>query len=226
MTKNLQPTINDFRTIIIDFDSTLIQTESLEELAAIALADSENKFARIDEIAEYTNAAMEGRMSFTEALQRRIPLLNAYKRDIASLVEVLNAKITPSVERNRAWFAANRDRVYVVSGGFREFIVPVLVPLGFKDEYIYANEFVFDADEKIIGADTTNPLAYENGKTTLVNTLTLPRPICIIGDGYSDYQLKESGAADYFFALEENIHRPQVTAVADCVVLSFDEILG
>src|SRR5690606_8445436 len=46
-----------------------------------------------------------------------------------------------------------------------------------------------------------------------------------IGDGYSDFQLKESGLIERFFAFTENIERKSVSEKADHITPSFDEFL-
>ncbi|RZL16310.1 MAG: phosphoserine phosphatase, partial [Pedobacter sp.] len=46
-----------------------------------------------------------------------------------------------------------------------------------------------------------------------------------IGDGYSDFQLRESGLINKFFAFTENIARESIVAKADHVTPSFDEFL-
>ncbi len=217
--------MQEFATIIIDFDSTLVQVESLEDLAALALADADDRTERIQAIADLTNQAMTGTMGFDEALARRIPLLGARRDHLSALVEVLKQKYTPSLLRNEAWFRANSERLYVVSGGFREFIVPVMEPLGFKQEHIFANTFLFDDEGNITGADPTNFLAQDDGKTALLRHLDLPRPRLIIGDGFSDYQLRASGECEQFYALTENIHRAEVVDRADRILTSFDELL-
>lgn len=217
--------MQQFATIIIDFDSTLVQVESLEDLASIALADASDRAERVQAITDLTNQAMSGALRFDEALSKRIPLLGARKEHLSALVRVLEGKITPSLLRNKAWFQANRERLYVVSGGFREFIVPVMEPLGFKPDHIFANTFVCDEQENIIDADQTNFLAQEDGKTKLLRYLNLPRPRLIIGDGYSDYQLRASGECEAFYVLTENIHRTNVVKCADRVMTSFDDIL-
>ncbi|MCU0425870.1 MAG: HAD-IB family phosphatase [Candidatus Kapabacteria bacterium] len=217
--------MQDFSTIIIDFDSTLVQVESLEDLAAIALADAPDRAERVQAITDLTNQAMSGALRFDEALARRIPLLGARKEHISALVQVLNGKITPSLLQNLTWFQANRERLYVVSGGFREFIVPVMEPLGFKPEHIFANTFLFDEQGNITGADQTNFLSQEDGKTALLKHLNLPRPRLIIGDGFSDYQLRASGECEAFYVLTENVHRLKVVECADRVLTSFDALL-
>lgn len=217
-----------FATIIIDFDSTLVQVESLEDLAAIALAGADDRTERIEAIADLTNQAMIGTMGFDEALARRIPLLGARREHLIELVEVLKQKYTPSLLRNEAWFRANTSRLFVVSGGFREFIVPVMEPLGFKPEHIFANTFLFDDAGNITGADPTNFLAQDDGKTALLRHLNdhLPCPRLIIGDGFSDYQLRASGECEQFYVLTENIHRAEVVKHADRILTSFDDVLS
>jgi D-3-phosphoglycerate dehydrogenase len=216
--------MQEFATIIIDFDSTLVQVESLEDLAALALADADDRWERIEAIADLTNQAMTGTMGFDEALARRIPLLGARREHLTELVEVLKQKYTPSLLRNEAWFRANRERLFVVSGGFHEFIVPVMEPLGFKPEHIFANTFLFDSAGNITGADSANFLAQDDGKTALLKHLNLPRPRLIIGDGFSDYQLRASGECEQFYVLTENIHRAEVVKCADRILTSFDDL--
>jgi D-3-phosphoglycerate dehydrogenase len=47
----------------------------------------------------------------------------------------------------------------------------------------------------------------------------------VIGDGYTDYEIKASGLANKFYAFTENVSRPSVTAQADHIAPSLDEIL-
>jgi D-3-phosphoglycerate dehydrogenase len=226
---SIAATLHDFRTILIDFDSTLVQVESLDVLAELTLAGRSDKVERCAEIVRYTEAAMEGELTFTESLRRRIELLCAHKRDIEPLIALLNTKLSPSVVRNQLWFRAHAERIFVVSGGFIEFIVPVVERLGIKADHVFANEFVYAPDGLIIGADETNPLAHELGKPTLVKRLSeqgiVKHPACIIGDGYSDYQLRAEGAVEMFIALVENVHREKTTSLADFVITCFDEII-
>src|SRR5690606_13856087 len=70
-----------------------------------------------------------------------------------------------------------------------------------------------------------NPLSDEGGKVKLLNELKLDGRIFGIGDGYSDFQLKESGLIEKFFAFTENISRKSVMEKADHITPSFDEFL-
>lgn len=210
---------------IIDFDSTFTQVEALDELAKISLQGHPDRIAILQEIANLTNLSMEGRLSFRESLTRRVHLLHANRMHLEKLVQVLKKRVSGSFKRNRAFFQANSNQVLIVSGGFKEFIVPVVEPYFIRKENVYANEFRFDTEGNIIGYDELNPLSEEAGKVKLLKQLNLEGELFGIGDGYSDFQLKESGLITQFFAFTENIERKTVSEKADHVTASFDEFL-
>lgn len=210
---------------IIDFDSTFTQVEALDELARISLKshpDRENIYQKIEDL---TNAAMEGKLSFRESLTGRVLLLDANREHLKQLVSRLKKKVSSSFSRNRTFFKKHADDVLIVSGGFKEFITPVVSAYHIKKDNIYANTFVFNDEGKIIGYDDTNPLSEEGGKVKLLRDLKLDGDIYGIGDGHSDFQLKEYGMIKKFFAYTENIERKAVSEKADHVTPSFDEFL-
>lgn len=210
---------------IIDFDSTFTQVEALDELARISLANHPAKELVYEEIARLTNLSMNGQLSFRESLAARVRLLEANREHLAKLIWVLKKKVSRSFSRNKEFFKKNADSVLIVSGGFKEFIFPVVIPYHIKKENVYANTFTFDEQGNITGYDEGNPLSEEGGKVKLLQQLKLPGKIYGIGDGYSDFQLKESGLIERFFAFTENIERKSVSEKADHVTPSFDEFL-
>lgn len=210
---------------IIDFDSTFTQVEALDELARISLKDNPDREAVYQQIEDLTNLAMEGNLSFSESLERRVQLLQANRSHLDELVRHLKGKVSPSFARNTVFFEEHQDGVLIVSGGFKEFITPVVTAYHIKPENIYANTFTFDEAGNITGYDRNNPLSKEGGKVTLLKELALEGDIYGIGDGYSDYQLKESGLVKKFFAFTENIARKKVIEKADHVTPSLDEFL-
>lgn len=195
---------------IIDFDSTFTQVEALDELARISLKNHPEREDIYKKIEDLTNQAMEGKLSFSESLEGRVKLLQATKDDLKELVKHLKTKVSSSFSRNKKFFTEHSNNVLIVSGGFKEFITPVVRPYGIKKENIYANTFVFDERGKIIGYDRANPLSEEGGKVKLLKNMTLEGDIYGIGDGHSDFQLKESGLIKKFFAYTENIERKAV----------------
>ncbi|MBK0378027.1 HAD-IB family phosphatase [Mucilaginibacter segetis] len=210
---------------IIDFDSTFTQVEALDELARISLKNHPDREEIYKQIEALTNASMEGRLSFTESLQARVRLLCANRDHLKQLITHLKKKVSTSFSRNTIFFKNHQDQVLIVSGGFKEFIIPVVTEYYIKKENIYANTFEFDEEGNIIGYDRSNPLSQEGGKVKLLRELDLKGEIFGIGDGYSDFQLKESGLIEKFFAFTENIERKSVAEKADHITPSFDEFL-
>jgi len=210
---------------IIDFDSTFTQVEALDELARISLQDHPEREQIYKKIEDLTNLAMEGKLSFRESLAGRVKLLEANRDHLKLLVKHLKKLVSPSFARNKKFFQQHADDVLIVSGGFKEFITPVVRPYHISKENIYANTFVFDKSGKIVGYDEANPLSNEGGKVKLLKELQLQGEIHGIGDGYSDFQLKEFGMIKKFYAFTENISRKSVVEKADHVTPSLDEFL-
>ena len=210
---------------IIDFDSTFTQVEALDELARISLKKHPDKEAIFKKIEDLTNLAMEGKLSFGESLAQRVRLLEASEDHLKQLITRLKKKVSKSFSRNAAFFKKHADQVLIVSGGFKEFITPVVSQYHIKKENIYANTFVTTGDGKIIDYDHANPLSEEGGKVKLMQHLNLEGDLYGIGDGYSDFQLRESGMIKKFYAFTENISRESIVSRADHITPSFDEFL-
>lgn len=210
---------------VIDFDSTFTQVEGLDELANIALAGKANQTEVVAQIRSLTEQGMNGEISFSEALQRRIALLKANKSHLTELVSYLSSKISISFQQNKQFLEGFADNILIVSSGFKEFIVPIVTDLGLKEANVYANTFIFDEDGNITGVDESNVLAQDGGKIKLLQSLNLDGHISVIGDGYTDYELRSAGLADRFYAFTENVNREKVTENADFVIKSLDEFL-
>lgn len=214
------------KIFIFDFDSTLIQLESFDVLAEIALSQHSDRVARLKEIRILTDEAMQGRHSFSEALKKRLSLLPLYRSNIEQAISVLKTKITPSFEKNTNFFQKYRDQIFIVSGGFYEIIKPIANLLNIKDTHIYANHLLYNYEGKVVGFDYENPLSQDQGKIKLLKTLNFPPELTmIIGDGYTDYEVKEAGYANTFYAFTENITREEVVAKADAVIQNLEGLL-
>ncbi len=213
------------RKYVFDFDSTLTRVEALDVLAELTLQGKSNKEEIVSEIQRITNLGIDGDISFTESLEKRIKLLNANKSDLAGLVSELRQKISKSIESNKEFFEKYSDDIYVISCGFKEFIDPIVKEYNIPSDRVYANTFEFDEDGNIVGFDEENPLALHNGKIECLKRLDLEGEVQVIGDGYSDYVMREAGIADKFFAYTENVHREKAAMNADHVTPNLDEFL-
>ena len=210
---------------IIDFDSTFTKVEGLDELAAISLSGQKDKDQVVAQIKEMTDRGMAGELSFQDSLKNRIKLLRANKEHLPLLVSHLATKISDSFVRNKQFISEYSEQIYIVSSGFKEFIVPIVTSMGVKESHVFANTFEYDEGGNIIGYDESNVLSSNKGKVKLLRELNLPGDIHVIGDGYTDYELRESGLANKFFAFTENVERQRVIDKADHVTSSLDEFL-
>lgn len=226
----MQPVANPVKMennkyFIIDFDSTFTQVEALDELGDISLHGHPDKEKILKEIVELTNSGMEGKGSFTQNLIRRLELVQANKRHLPQLIDRLRNKVSESIKRNRNFFTEFADNILIVSSGFKEFITPIVTEYGIKEKNIYANTFVFDEQGNITGFDRSNVLCLDKGKIQQLKTLNLKGDVYVIGDGYTDYEIKEAGLANKFYAFTENVERGAVLAKAEYIAPSFDEFL-
>ena len=210
---------------IIDFDSTFVTVEALDELSHIALSTHPQKEKITKEVAAITTAGMEGSIDFPTSLTKRLSLFHPQPKHIIELVAFLQTHITPSVLRNKQFFSTFADRIYIISGGFSEYIIPITSAFDIPESHVLANRFLTNKKGDITGIDLSNPLSQKNGKATAVKQLALKGEICVIGDGITDYQIKEQGQAQRFFAFTENVARKGVVAKADTVINNFDELL-
>jgi len=213
------------RNFIFDFDSTLTRVEALDVLAEITLVNNPKKEEIIQEIIDITNLGIDGDISFTESLERRIQLLNATKLDLENLISTLKKQVSVSIEKNKAFFEEFSDDIYVVSAGFKEFIEPIVAAYNVPAERVFANTFEFDENDVIVGFDRENPLSLHNGKIQCIRDLKLEGEIQVVGDGYSDAITREAGVADKFFAYTENVSRDKTTKNADHITPNLDEFL-
>lgn len=211
--------------VIIDFDSTFIKVEAFDILAEIVLHGIDNKEKILKNMSEITVQGMEGTLGIGESIKRRLHILKFNKNDIVKLVEKLNQLISTSVLRNRDFFKNYNKQIYIVSSGFREYIVPVVQQFGIEENHVLANTFIYDANDNIIGLDETNPLAHNKGKVLVVASLNFKKNIVVIGDGFTDFEIRKDGVANLFYAFTENVNREVISSKADKIIASFDEFL-
>lgn len=210
------------KNYIFDFDSTFIKIESLDLLAKFSqLTDK----ISIDKIEKITKEGMDGKISFYDSLRRRIQLINSNRNDLIKTVDHLKNEVSDSFNSNKNFINKNAEFIYIVSSGFHEIIDPIVCNYGVKKENIYANNFIFNENDKIIGFDKLNPLSSTLGKVKIIKQLKLKGTVHVIGDGYTDYEIKKKGYADYFYLFVENIKRDSLVKNADYLLKSLHEFV-
>ena len=213
-------------TLIIDFDSTFVAAESLDLLAYCNLKHKKNGVDTIREINNITQLGMNGDISFQQSLQRRIALLDVHKKEFNAVIEQLKKKVSSSIRENKQFFKDNCENIYILSSGFKELIEPIANEYHIHSSHVYANTFRYDNAGAIIGFDSEYLLAKDAGKAELALQLALPKPCVIVGDGFNDFQVYETGAAQYFLAYTEHVHRPKISQLATDTINSFEYVIS
>ncbi|MEP5611534.1 MAG: phosphoglycerate dehydrogenase, partial [Cyclobacteriaceae bacterium] len=189
------------------------------------LKDDQNKNEGIQRIKDATDRAMSGDLSFRESLIERIDVLKAHRDHLAELIEKLSNQVSKSFHRNGEFISKHKDTIYIVSNGFKDFIVPIVEKYGIHAENVFANEFKYGKTGQIIGFDDDNLLSQNNGKPNQIRELKLEGEVFVLGDGYTDYEIKKAGLAHKFYAFTENVRRESVLAEADHEAPSLDDFL-
>ena len=199
--------------------------EALEEFVRISLQGRSELPSALNEIQEITHRAMEGEISFRKSLEERVNLLKGHRDHLEPLIELLKTKVSKSIRRNKEFFEQHSERIFIISNGFKEFIVPIVTQFGVKEENVYANTFQFDSAGNIVGFDNDNALSKNNGKALKLTELGLTGEVHVIGDGHTDYEIKEAGLAHKFYAFTENVKRENLLEKADAEAPNLDEYL-
>ena len=127
------------RLICFDMDSTLIQTECIDQLA--------EKAGVGDKVREITERAMRGEIDFRESFTERVALLKGL--DASVMQEVAeNLPITEGVGRMMEVLKRTGYKTAILSGGFTFFGDYLKRKFGF--DYVYANELEIE-DGKLTG---------------------------------------------------------------------------
>ncbi|MET7767778.1 phosphoserine phosphatase SerB [Nocardia sp. NPDC005366] len=127
------------RLIVFDVDSTLIQGEVIEMLAAHAGVE--------DQVREVTEAAMRGEIDFAESLRQRVATLEGLDESVIDEVAA-RIELTPGARTTIRTLRRIGFRCGVVSGGFRQVIDPLAHEL--ELDFVKANTLEI-VDGKLTG---------------------------------------------------------------------------
>ena len=190
------------KLVVMDVDSTLIQQEVIELLAA--------KVGVADQVVSITAAAMAGELDFAQSLQARVALLAGAPESI--LAEVRNEiALTPGARTLVKTLQKLGHEVAVVSGGFTTVIEPLLGELGIVN---YRANTLEISDGKLTGK-VIDPIIDRAGKAQALRDfadkvgVTLAQTIAI-GDGANDLDMIAAAGLGIAFNA-----KPAVKAAAD-----------
>mgnify|MGYP000324434709 FL=1 len=128
------------RLICFDMDSTLIQTECIDELAECAGVG--------DKVRAITERAMRGEIDFKESFTERVALLKGL--DVSVMQDIAeHLPITEGVPRLMTVLKRCGYKIAILSGGFTYF--GEYLQRKFGIDYVYANELEIGEDGKLTG---------------------------------------------------------------------------
>ena len=189
------------RLVCLDMDSTIIQTEVIDELARRA--------GVYDEVAAITASAMRGEIDFKQSFERRIALLKGL--DVSVMKEIADSlPLTDGAERLFKTLKKSGYKTAILSGGFTYFGNYLKQKLDI--DYVFANELEVK-DGKLTGRHVGD-IVDGAKKAELLKRLAFKEDIhlqqCIaVGDGANDLpMIQEAGLGIAFHA------KPKVKATA------------
>jgi phosphoserine phosphatase len=167
------------RMLIADMDSTMIEQECIDELAALAGIGPR--------VADITARAMNGELDFEGALRERVALLEGLPE--STIAEVLAERITcaPGGRELVATMKAAGGHTVLVSGGFTAFAQPVAARLGFDETR--ANTLLIE-DGRLTGR-VAEPILGREAKTAALREVSAR-----LGIGHGDVLAVGDGAND------------------------------
>lgn len=190
------------RLICFDMDSTLIQTECIDELADRAGVGAE--------VRAITESAMRGEIDFKESFTRRVALLKGLDASVLEDIAV-NMPITEGVDRLMSVLKRCGYKIAILSGGFTYFGEFLQHKYGI--DYVYANELEIDEDGKLTGR-YVGEIVDGHRKAELLKLIAQVEKVNLaqtiaVGDGANDLpMLGEAGLGIAFHA------KPRVVANA------------
>ena len=190
------------RLICFDMDSTLIQTECIDELAMRGGVG--------DKVKAITERAMRGEIDFKESFTQRVSLLKGL--DVSVMKDIADhLPITEGADRLMSVLKRCGYKIAILSGGFTYFGEQLRRRYGI--DYVYANELEIDENGKLTGRYIGDIVDGKRKAELLkliaqVEQVNLAQTIAV-GDGANDLpMISEAGLGIAFHA------KPRVKATA------------
>lgn len=166
------------RLVAFDMDSTLIEAEVIDELAALAGVG--------EQVSEITERAMRGEIDFSESFRARVALLEGLEESALEKVAG-RLKITEGAEHLISTLRTLGYKTAILSGGFTYFARYLQTRLGM--DYVYANDLDI-ADGRVTGK-ITGTIVDGARKAELLSKLAREegvdlQQVIAVGDGAND----------------------------------------
>ncbi|MER5645161.1 phosphoserine phosphatase SerB [Streptosporangium sp. NPDC002524] len=193
------------RLIVMDVDSTLIQAEVIELLAAHA--------GCLEEVARVTEEAMRGELDFAESLRRRVALLKGLSEEVFEKVRK-ELVLTPGARTLVRTLKRLDYRFAIVSGGFTQLTDALVDDLGI--DYSAAN--TLEVVDGVLTGRVVGEIVDRPGKARALERFARQAGIPIsqtvaIGDGANDLDMIAAAGLGIAFNAKPVVRRAADTAV-------------
>ncbi|KXZ53840.1 hypothetical protein GPECTOR_6g758 [Gonium pectorale] len=222
-------TYGSFQFDFLTSAGTVTVNDSLDLLA---------QFMGVQEPVEaLTNLAMDGSLSLQRALEERLAIIDCTPADIQRFIveHPPASRLVPGIKELITALQARGVAVYLISGGFRELILPIAAHLGIPKGNVFANRMNWQWDDetgaptKLVGFDTSEPTAHNQGKPQAIARIRQRNPyntVVMIGDGITDLEaVQTTGGADLFIGYGGVVERPAVAAEAEWYVYDYKALV-
>ena len=169
--------------MIADMDSTIISSESLDDLARLA--------GKGDEVATITARSMRGELDFSQSLKARVGMLAGSPTSLIDTI-IAEAECNPGATELVTTLRRHGVRTVLASGGFTFLTEVIGGRLGFDAHF--ANTLV--VLDGVITGEVTDPVLDQHSKRTIldreIEALSItPNDVATIGDGANDRGMTE-----------------------------------
>lgn len=212
------------KLVQLDVDSTLIQQEVIELLAA--------KSGVADEVIAITDKAMRGELDFEQSLRARVALLKGLPVSAISEVQQ-QILLTPGARTLISTLHRLGHTVAVVSGGFIDVIAPLLKELNIK--HFKAN--TLGVANGVLTGEVTGPVIDRAAKAAALREFAALESISMeqtiaIGDGANDLDMIAVAGLGIAFnakpavkaAADSSLSQPYLDSVLYLLGISKEEI--
>ena len=166
---------------VFDFDSTLMDGETLEFLA--------KEFNIAEKIAEITKSAMEGKIDFFESLTKRVSLLKGLSQSRAEEI-CANLPLMKGAEETISELKKAGYKTVCFSGGFKSATIPAAEKLGLDAEFSNILHFKNGQMTGLVGGEMMFSSSKGEMLVRLQNLLGVSYDdTLVVGDGANDLSM-------------------------------------
>ena len=195
------------KLIVFDMDSTLIDAETIDELARAA--------GVFDKVAEITNNAMAGEINYKDALSTRVKLLKGLPLKTAQ--DAVNGiHLMPGAEDLLKYAKSMGYITAMISGGFR--LLSNRIGEILQMDYVISNDLVIE--DGCLTGEFTGPLTAGDSKERVFEEIVKENNICpeecvVIGDGANDIGIFKKAGYSIAFNSKPVLHQYANVVITD-----------